>query len=384
LGRPGLPPAGAARAWTSWRVALLAGAAAMGALYVAYALLYFDFPLVDRGWTIDHLVHNAWQIVQGQPLYVDPRLGSPTAFMYTPGLTYMLAPLVALFGPELWTARLLNLVAAALLIAIVTRETARRVRDRRLAWFAPALVFLTGATHEHQLLVAHPDNWSLVFAFLALIAARGAAETGRGLSWAVLALCAAAATKQTTLIFALAAAAPLAVSSRPSRAALLLAAVAGLLAAGAALAQAATHGLFLESVLLATRQQWGWDRTPLTLLYLAYRLGPYLLVLAAAPVIGRRRPRLRAVLSDPFLTAFVLALPSTIVRMTKIGATACNLLPLVLLLVPLFLQAVDALLPWFARSRRRAALAALLCPLWVAWSLSQDLPPLWRRIAAHG
>jgi hypothetical protein len=69
--------------------------------------------------------------------------------------------------------------------------------------------------------------------------------------------------------------------------------------------------------------------------------------------------------------------------MMKSGSTANNLLALTLLLVPFVLQAVDALLPWFAARPRRAAAAAVLCLLWVGWRVGTDLPTLWRRIAAH-
>jgi hypothetical protein len=367
-----------------------------GALYVAYALTYFAYPLVDRGWTIDHLVHNAWQFAQGDPVYADPRLGSPTAFMYTPGLPLMLVPLVAAFGPELWTARLLNLVAAALLVAIVTRETARRVRDRRLVWFAPGLVVLVGAAHAHALLVAHPETWALAWSFLALLAARRAAETGRGLAWPVLLSCAAVATKQTALVHALAAAAPLAACRRPARAALQLACVAGLLAALAAWAQHATDGRFLEYVLLAGRQQLVWSRLPGIVLYLAYYLGPFVLVLAAAralapgpapaptaPTPAPRRLRLVGRLRDPFLVALVLSVPAALLVMAKESSAANNLLAPCLLLVPFVLQAIDALLPRLAERPARAATAAALCLAWTGWRVAEDAPPLWHRIAAH-
>jgi 4-amino-4-deoxy-L-arabinose transferase-like glycosyltransferase len=383
MGPPREPSRRSAWAFCAWRWALLAVMGAFGALYVAYDVAWLDYPLVDRGWTIDHIVHNAWQIVQGQPVYVDPRAGSPTAFMYTPGMSWMLVPLVALFGPELWTARLLNALAALLLIVLLTRETARRVRDRRLVWFAPGLVFLGGAAHGHTLLTAHPENWALAFGFLALLAARRAADTGRGLLWPVLASCAAVATKQTALVYVLAAAAPLAAGRRPARAATFLLAVGGVLALAAAWGQSATDGQFLRYALLAGSQQIDWGRPPLILVYLGYYLGPSLAVLVAAAVLRRAPPSIAACLRDPFLVALVLALPATLLVMAKDTSAGNNLLGPCLLLVPFVLGAADSLLRWFAERPVRAAAAAALCLAWVGLRAVSDLPPLWRHLLAR-
>jgi 4-amino-4-deoxy-L-arabinose transferase-like glycosyltransferase len=372
-----------ARAWAFWRGALLAVMAVPAALYVVYAVRFFDYPLVDRGWTIDHLVHNAWQLVQGLPLYTDPRLGSPTAFMYTPGFTLLTAPLVALFGPELWTARLVNLAGAALLVALVVRESARRVRDKRLAWFAAGLVFLLGVTNGHQLLVAHPETWALTWTVLALLAARRAVETGRGLILAVLATCAAVATKQTTLVYALAVALPLLAAGRRGRAAAYLAGIGGLLAAATAWAQHATEGRFLDYMLLANRQHMILDRPLKTLLYLAYYLGPCVVVCAAALALTRPRLRLVERLRDPFVVALAVAVPGTAVVMIKGGSASNNLLTLTLLLVPFVVQSVEALLPWLARRPVRAGAAATLGLAVAVARVGLDAPTLWQTIAGH-
>ena len=380
---PGHPRPAGTRGWALWRGTLLAVMAVPAALYVVYAVRFFSFPVIDRGWTIDHLVHNAWQLVEGQRLYTDPAAGSPTAFMYAPGLSLMIAPLVALFGPELWTARLVSLVGSTLLVTLVVRESARRARDRRLAWFAAGLVFLLGVTNGHQLLVTHPESWSLAFTVVALLAARRVAETGRGLVLAVLATAAAVATKQTTLVYALAVAVPLLAAGRPGRAVAYLAGVGGVLAAATAWAQHATEGRFLDYMLLANRQQLVMDRPLKTLLFLAYYLGPCLLVCAAALVLTRPRLRLAERLRDPFLVALAVCLPATAVVMLKGGSASNNLLALTLLLVPFVIQSVDALLPWLAPRPARAAAAAALCLALVGWRVGSDAPSLWHNIAGH-
>ena len=385
--RPAGARGGADRAswtgWALWRATLLAVMAVPAVLYVVYTVRFFDFPVIDRGWTIDHLVHNAWQLVQGQPLYTDPSAGSPTAFMYTPGLTLMIAPLVALFGPELWTARLVNLVGSTLLVTLVARESARRARDKRLAWFAAGLVFLLGATNGHQLIVTHPESWSLTWTVVALMAARRAIETGRGLALAVLATCAAVATKQTTLVYALAVAVPLLAAGRPGRAVAYVAGVGGLLAAATAWAQHATGGRFLDYMLLANRQNMVPERPLKTLLFVTYYLGPCLLACAAALALTRPRLRLVERLRDPFLVALIVAVPATALVMIKGGSASNNLLTLTLLVVPFAIQSVDALLPWLARRPARAAAAAALCLAVAGWRARSDAPSLWQNIKGH-
>ena len=381
--RPGQSPRAGARGWALWRGALLAVMAVPAALYVVYAARYFAYPLVDRGWALDHLVHNAWQLVHGVPLYTDPRDGSPSAFMYTPGFAFLLAPLVALFGPELWTARLVNFAGAALLVTLVVRESARRARDKRLVLVALGLVFLLGVTNGHQLLVAHPETWSLTFCVLALLASRRLAETGRGLLWAVLAACAAVATKQTTLGYALAVAVPVLAARRPGRAAAYLAGVAAVLGAATAWAQHATDGRFLDYTLLGHEQPRALDRPLKTLLYVAYYLGPCVPVCVAALAVSRPLPRLAALLRDPFAVGLAVAVPTTAVIMVKGGSASNNLLALTLLLVPFVVQAIDVLLPWLARRPGRAAAAAVLALAVAVLRVCQDAPPLWLHIAGH-
>jgi len=379
--------------WRLWRGALLLAMAALGALYAAVALRFFAFPYGDLGWAIDHVVWNAWQLARGEAVYTDPALGDAGAFMYTPGFTLLVWPLVALFGPQLWTARLVNLLGAALLVTLVTRETARRVRDRRLLLFAPGLVFLLGAANFSSLIVVHPEVWAVAFALLALGAARRVIEGRAAALPAVLWTCAAVATKQTMLVHVLAIVVALAAARRTRAAAAYLLGVALLLGAGALLGQWLTGGWFLRYALLGAHHAMQWPELPRVAEFVARQFLPYLIVVAAGIAAGGwsgaaaggepRRTTLSDLLRDPWLVAFALSLPLQPIVMLKRGNMPNHLLGVSLLLVPLVLQAVVALLPALrARPGVAKALAALVL-LWTAFRLVDDSPPLWRNLAQH-
>ena len=347
---------------------------------------YFFFPYGDLGWAIDHIVWNAWQMANGQPVYTDPRLGDPAAFMYTPGFTFLCVPLVAIFGPELWTARLVHLVGAVLLVVLATREAARRVGNRRLVAFAPGLVILLGSLNFSALIEVNPEVWAVAFALLALRATQRAADGGRGLRAAVLWSCAAVATKQTMLAYVAVAAVAL-LAGRRARAALLYAGgVAALLGAGAALGQWATGGWFLTYVLLGAHHELLWGQLPDVLRFMAEQLLPYLLVLAAAALWGRARtsgPRLPALLRDAWALALVVEIVLQPVVLLKRGDMPNHFLGVSILLVPLLLAAVEALLPRLRERRALAASLGALCLGWAGWRLAQDIPPLWRNLEQY-
>lgn len=370
--------------WGAWRAVLLLALAALAAVYAAVLLRYFGFPYGDLGWAIDHIVWNAWQITQGQPVYTDPQLGNPGAFMYTPGFTFLLVPLVALFGPELWTARLVNVIGALLLFVLVTRETARRVRDRRLVWFAPGLLFLLGSVNFSALIMVQPEVWAVAFALLALNAARRLGESGGGLVAAVLLACAAVATKQTMLAYVLVAAVTLLAFGRARLALLYAGGVALLLGAATAWGQWATDGWFLRYVLLGAHQEMLWPQLPQVLGFMAQQILPYLLVILAALVWAPRGApaggRLVALLRDPWAVALLLGLALQPIVMLKRGNMPNHFLGITMLLIPLFLAAIDALLPRLRERAAPAAVLALLCLAWTGWRLGQDMPPLWRNL----
>ena len=369
----------AAIAWAVWRAALFGALAVVAAANVVVVATYFHFPYGERGWTIDFVVHNAWELVHGQPVFVDPAAGNPTALLYTPGLTLLLAPLVAVFGRELWVARLLAAAGALLLLALLTRETARRVRDQRLVVLAPGLMFLLGTATEWDLITVHPETWATVFAFGALLAARRVMQTGRALGWAVAATCAAVATKQTMLCYAPAIAFALAGRSRRS-AGLYLLGVAGLLAMAAGLAQAATGGQFLKYTLLAERQSVDWGKLPDVAAFVAYHFGLLLPLL----VLERWRGGWRGFVRDPFLCAAVITLPALTAAMLKPGSGGSNLLGPAVLLVILFVESLDRALPLLRRSAALSAAAAGVGLLCVIGRAKPEFRMLWNDWLARG
>jgi len=368
--------------WTAWRAGIAAAMAIVAGAHLAVFVRYLAFPYGDLGWTIEHIVYNAWQMVHGPPMYVDPVAGEPTAFHYPPGLTLLVAPLVALFGPELWTARLVNALATVLSIVLLTRETARRVRDRRLAAFAPGLVFLLASASFSSMLWVHPENWAVAWSLLALVLAGRREASVRGALLAALASFAAVATKQTMLIHVPAVALVLAMR-RPRAALVYLASGAALLLAGTALGQALTEGRFLDYVLLSESFPLEWSKLPGILGYLASYLSPCLLLWLASLRYGEPRPGLRALLRDPFAVALALSLPALGYVLIMLPAIPNNLLLPAMLLVPLSLQGLDALLPALARHRALAASGAVACLLWSGVRVGTDVPPLWRNIEQY-
>jgi hypothetical protein len=380
--------ADASAGWRLWRSALTLALGALLALHVVVLVGHLPVPYGVLGWAVEHVVYNAWQITEGLPVYVDPALGNPTAYLYTPGLTLMVAPLVALFGPELWTARVVNLLGVLVLLGVLWRETARRVSHARLARWSPALVVLLGSASLSSILWVHPETWSVAFALLALLAARRAAEggpahgagAGRALLLSVLLTGAAVATKQTTLVYALAITLSL-LASRP-RAALLYAGGSAALVAGlAALGQWLTDGQLLRYVVgLGAEHELQWYELPRILRYQALHLGPFLALLA----LDWWRRGARALGRDPFAWALAVVLPVQSAVLLKEGAIPNNLLGPTLLMVPLVLQAVDGLLPRLAPHRALRAGAGLLVLALVIARLVQDVPPLWTNLQEYG
>jgi hypothetical protein len=376
--------------WRLWHWALTLGLGTLVAFYLTLLSGYVPFAYGVFGWAIDHVVYNAWQMTQGLPVYVDPALGDPTALLYTPGLSLMVAPLVALFGPELWTARLVNLGGVLVLLVVLWRETARRVRERRLVRLSPALIVLLGSASLSSILWVHPETWSVAFALLALLCARRALEAGaagqragrgagRWLVGAVLLSTAAVYTKQTTLIWVAAIALYL-LANRPRAGLAYAAGTAALVAALAALGQWITDGQFLRYVVgLGAQHELQWYELPRIVLYEVQYLGPFL-ALVFVDWLRRGPAALRA---DPFAWALVVVLPVQSAVLLKEGAIPNNLLGPTLLIVPLALQALDGLLPRLAPHKGMRVCAALLVLALVGVRTVEDVPPLWSHLEQY-
>jgi len=140
-----LPARGPGRPLWRWLfgalLALNAGA------YALVFLRYLDFPYEVFGWAGDIILHNAAQVARGELPWQDPAHVVPAAFLYTPGYTLLLAPLVALFGPHPATGRLLTLAGVVILCVALFRETRRRTGRTWLAWCAPGVLFLFSSAY---------------------------------------------------------------------------------------------------------------------------------------------------------------------------------------------------------------------------------------------
>jgi hypothetical protein len=90
------------------------------------------------GLMLDHAV----RVASGQRLYVEPTLHFIT-LAYMPLYTYVVAPLVALFGPHLWTGRLVSLLASLVAAALIGWMVRRESRSALLG-LAGAGLFLMG------------------------------------------------------------------------------------------------------------------------------------------------------------------------------------------------------------------------------------------------
>ncbi|MGQ0553418.1 MAG: hypothetical protein ACT4PU_09380 [Planctomycetota bacterium] len=404
---------GAARhwAWTAWRWLLGAALATVALVYAACWLRYLNFPYGVFGWSADHILLNAWQIAQGLPVYVDPATGPATAYLYTPGLTLLLAPLVALFGPQLWVAQALNAAGVVIIVWVVASECKRRVAAvrtaaaatlsarapadaaaRRAGWFGAGLVFLLGSASLSALLWVHPEVWAVAFSLLLLRCVTGPNASGDPHSGALprarMALAvglavAAVLTKQTAVLVV--GAAGLALLVRAPRAALGFGcAVAVLLTALHFLGEWLTAGQLSKYTLLGARHPFDLGALPQILGYFAEFFGPFLLVVLPLTLARVRRRGLQA-LADPWLTALLLLLPAQAVVLMKQAAIPNNLLGLSLVLIPLFVEGIHE---WAARSRQGLpfallAVGAALLLSFTLWRTERDVRQLATNLEHH-
>ncbi len=187
-----------------------AGLLAVGA-FVALAPVRMLSPLefgFGDGMMLDHVL----RVVHGQPLYVAPTLQFiPLAYM--PLYVYVVAPLVALFGPHFWTGRLVSLLAS-LGLAFLTARILRHETGRWSLGIAGAGLCLMGQGFSRGSYdTFRPDPLMLLLAFSGLATLRF--TRGRaGAVGAALLLAAAFFTKQHALCFGAAAFLHLAVSDR--------------------------------------------------------------------------------------------------------------------------------------------------------------------------
>ena len=144
-----------------WAISLAAIAA-----FVALSAVRFVCP-IELGNGEGMMLDSAIRLAHGQPLYVEPTLRF-IPFVYMPMFPALVAPLVKIFGPELWEGRLVDLLGVfgfvAVLWAIVKRET-----GSPLLGAAGAALFLMGhGITRGGYDVVRPDPVMLMLAFAGL------------------------------------------------------------------------------------------------------------------------------------------------------------------------------------------------------------------------
>ena len=189
---------------------VLAGLGSWGA-FLAVALRRLFYPLeignLD-GVAFDHAV----RIAHGRPIYVQPSLEF-IPFAYMPLYPTLVAPLVRLFGPHLWEGRLVSILAAIAVAAILGVVAWRETRSGALAVAASGL-FLMGEGYLHGVYdVINNNTVFLCFVFAGLATLRFT-RGNRGAIVAALLLTAAFFTKQHAILFGFAAAAHLLLTDR--------------------------------------------------------------------------------------------------------------------------------------------------------------------------
>ncbi len=140
-----------------------------------YGLLCFPFDY-DQGEGYD--VNSAWSLVQGLPLYGNPDEYPFYSSNYPPVYSFILAPLLYLFGPSLALGRLLSIAATAG-ISLIIFAAVYWAAGRGRAALAAALLFLASPYVYHVTPLARVNALTLLFALAALYSAQRAVADQR-------------------------------------------------------------------------------------------------------------------------------------------------------------------------------------------------------------
>jgi len=180
-----------------------AGAAVLGLIVVGQVvqsmIWHIRFPYEIKGWAEGHSLYNALQFSRGENIYVDPDMQPVTTMGY--GFLYplLMAPLVRLFGAELWIPRVVSALAALASLGWVFRTASVRARSPIAGACGIALAstgyFLTGESWDW----GHSDS---LYVFLGLgslmcVQSSGAMPGWRRIAAAVVLSCASCCAKQS-------------------------------------------------------------------------------------------------------------------------------------------------------------------------------------------
>lgn len=251
--------------WSRWSYYALAAVLLIHfGLYLRSAVILFPFPYEYKGWADGQIMYTSWLLSQGENIYVDPMKQPAAAFFYTPGFQLLTAPLIRIFGNEMWVGRMVA-IAGLILVWLLMYLAVRQGGGDFWAWLLSVglLMSLYGGLSSHYDDI-HPDSWCVAMGLASLVSAEAAVRR-RGF-WAVAALFAflSFAFKQPGLSFAAGSFFFLLIR-RPRLALAFGFLLASLIAAFAAAGQVLTDGMFIEYIFLsASRPPAVWGMVPMT------------------------------------------------------------------------------------------------------------------------
>ena len=280
-----------------------------------YPLDYGEAPLVDQ----------AMRLLAGESLYHPTLDAAPyTISNYPPLYVVVIAPFVALWGPNFWGGRLLSTLSAlvagiflALIVYRLRRDALAALITAGLFWAFPFVVHWSG--------LLRIDLLALAFSLGGLYALVCAPEGWAGLFTGTALLAAAAYTRQSYALAAPFAAFVWLWAERGPRRALTLAALVGGLGAVVFLAlNAATRGGFFFNIVTANVNEFGMERLRWNLKQF-WDAAPWLTLLGAGMAIGLPIARFKG-----WTAAVPYALGSALTALTigKIGSNVNYLLEL--------------------------------------------------------
>jgi hypothetical protein len=144
------------------------------------------------------IVRDAWRLTQGSTVY-QPAADGPATHMYGPVVTWANAALFTAFQPNLWTPRLLSLLAVAATLTVLGGFVWRSTRDRTATLLTVTLVLADAMRCRAIYAETRPDALAAALGFAGLFLAL------RSRWWAVPAFVLAAWSKQPAVAFAVAA-----------------------------------------------------------------------------------------------------------------------------------------------------------------------------------
>ena len=246
---------GSAFNWAGWdRILfgiLLLALSAHFVLYLYSAYKNMPFPYEFKGWCGDHMIHESWLLSRGQNFYVDASQQVSTAYSYTPIFQFLNAPLVRIFGPQMWTGRVVAVAGLVLVWGLLYLVAARMTGSRIYGLVAAGLLMATYTTLDSHFDDIHPDSWCVGLGLLSLMLSEAALRKNRfWLFPAVLAAVLCYFAKQPGLSFALGAVIYLLIN-RPRYALAYLAMLCGLLLIGYVIGQILTGGMFWRYTIIS-------------------------------------------------------------------------------------------------------------------------------------